>query len=187
MKIGITGSIASGKTTSSRIISRNRGPLFSADKIVKKLYKDKNFRKTVAKKLKFKLNQKFKNELLKTILESKDNLKKLEKLLHPLVRKEMHLFSKKYKNKKILFFEIPLLIENQMSKLFDKVLFIRLSKNMRLKRYMSNKGNKKLFYLLDTKQIKDVKKMQFCDHVIVNNSSLYVLKKKLLNIIRRYV
>ena len=104
MKIGITGSIASGKTTSSRIISRNRGPLFSADKIVKKLYKNKNFRKTVAKKLKFKLNQKFKNELLKTILESKDNLKKLEKLLHPLVRKEMHFFFKKIQKQKNIIF-----------------------------------------------------------------------------------
>ena len=36
IKIGITGSIASGKTTASKIISNQRGKLFSADKIVKK-------------------------------------------------------------------------------------------------------------------------------------------------------
>ena len=41
-KIGITGSIASGKTTASKILSARRGPLFSADEVVKKLYK-KNF------------------------------------------------------------------------------------------------------------------------------------------------
>ena len=39
MKIGITGSISSGKTTATRIISFKRGPVFSADKIVKNLYK----------------------------------------------------------------------------------------------------------------------------------------------------
>ena len=38
-KIGITGSIASGKTTASQIISRRRGALFSADKVVRNLYK----------------------------------------------------------------------------------------------------------------------------------------------------
>ena len=38
IKIGLTGSLASGKTTASKIISKGRGPLFSADKEVKKLY-----------------------------------------------------------------------------------------------------------------------------------------------------
>ena len=36
IKIGITGSIASGKTTASEILSYKRGPLFSADKEIKK-------------------------------------------------------------------------------------------------------------------------------------------------------
>ena len=41
IKIGLTGSIASGKTTASKIISKRKGPLFSADKVVKKLYSKK--------------------------------------------------------------------------------------------------------------------------------------------------
>ena len=40
IKIGITGSLASGKTTASKILSFRRGPLFSADKAVKELYKN---------------------------------------------------------------------------------------------------------------------------------------------------
>jgi len=36
---------------------------------------------------------------------------------------------------------------------------------------------------LDKNQLKDVYKMQFCDHVVVNNMSQNVLKKKLSNII----
>ena len=51
IKIGITGSISSGKTTTSKIISKNKGPLFSADKAVKKLYSNKVLRKTIAKRL----------------------------------------------------------------------------------------------------------------------------------------
>ena len=45
IRIGLTGSIASGKTTASKIISKNRGPLFSADYVVKKLYSQKNSKK----------------------------------------------------------------------------------------------------------------------------------------------
>ena len=37
-KIGITGSIASGKSTASKILSIKRDTLFSADLAVKKLY-----------------------------------------------------------------------------------------------------------------------------------------------------
>ena len=50
IKIGITGSIASGKTTASKILSYKRGPLFSADKIVKNLYRTKHFKQLVSKK-----------------------------------------------------------------------------------------------------------------------------------------
>ena len=49
-KIGITGSIASGKTTASKILSQRKGPLFSADNIVKKLYSKKSFQKLLTKK-----------------------------------------------------------------------------------------------------------------------------------------
>ena len=59
-KIGITGSLASGKTTASKILSSGRGPLFSADSIVKKLYQNKNFIKLLSKKLKVNSNKSLK-------------------------------------------------------------------------------------------------------------------------------
>ncbi len=186
IRIGLTGSIASGKTTASKIISRNRGSLFSADGIVKKLYKKNSFKRLVAKKLNFSFTSKFKREIKSRILEEKENLKKIERIIHPLVRKEMFAFLKKNKNKKILFFEIPLLIENKMTKYFDTIIFIRSKRSLRLKRYKLNGGNIKLFTLLDKHQLKDTKKVRFADHVIVNNKSLAILKKNLSNIIKLY-
>ena len=44
IKIGITGSLSSGKTTASKILSSSRGPLFSADKAVQELYQNKHFK-----------------------------------------------------------------------------------------------------------------------------------------------
>ena len=38
IRVGITGSIASGKTTVGKILSKKKGPFFSADDELKKLY-----------------------------------------------------------------------------------------------------------------------------------------------------
>ena len=186
IKIGLTGSIASGKTTASIIISKRRGPLFSADDVVKKLYLKKNFRNIIVKKLKLKSNSNFKEMIKNCIFKKKGTLRKLEKIIHPKVRKEMLIFLKKNKKKKLLFLEIPLLIESKLSKHFDKIIFIKSKKILRLKRFKQKKGNVKLFSLLDNRQLKDTKKENFCDHIVVNNKSLTILKKNLLNIIRLY-
>ena len=186
IKIGVTGSIASGKTTASKIISNKRGPLFSADKIVQKLYTKNSFKKLIAKKFNFYLSRNFKEEIKKKILQRKENLKKLERIIHPLVRREMLFFLKKNRNKKFLFFEIPLLIENKLQNYFDTIIFVKSKNNLRLKRYIFKGGNTKLFTLLNKHQLKDSRKMKFCDHIVVNNKSLSVLKKQLLNIIKLY-
>ena len=185
-KIGITGSLASGKTTASKILSSGRGPLFSADLIVKKLYQNKNFIKILSKKLKINYDKSLKKKLINILIKNQINLKKIEKIIHPLVRKEMNIFLKKNKKNKFLFLEIPLLIESKLIRHFDVLIFIKSKKNLRLRRYLSNGGTKKLFVILDKQQLKDTKKMKYCDHVVVNNTSLSILKRKLLNIIKKY-
>tara|TARA_B100000963_G_scaffold196885_1_gene171341 strand:+ start:11975 stop:12544 length:570 start_codon:yes stop_codon:yes gene_type:complete len=186
IKFGITGSISSGKTTAGKIISKGTGPIFSADLAVNNLYKNYSFKKRLAKKFKIKVNSKFKKELKIKILSKKGNLKMLEKMIHPLVRKKMFIFLKKNKEKKFIFFEIPLLIESKLMKHFDKIILIKANINIRKKRYISKGGNSKLFTFLNSQQMKESQKTKFCDHVVVNNKSLNVLKKNLYNIIRRY-
>ena len=186
IKIGITGSLASGKTTASQILSYRRGPLFSADKIVKKLYKDENFKRLLSKKFNIKNDNFIKKNLKKIIFANKKNILKLEKIIHPQVRINMKKFTNKNKNKKFLFYEIPLLIESKLMKYFNIIIFVKAKRNLRLKRFKSNNGDEKLFNMLDKKQLNDKKKVKFCDHLVVNENNLKILKKKLLNIIGKY-
>ena len=44
IKIGITGSIASGKSTVAKMLSNGKYPIFDADYAVKKIYKKKSFK-----------------------------------------------------------------------------------------------------------------------------------------------
>ena len=186
IKIGITGSLASGKTTASKILSFRRGPLFSADKIVKEFYRNKHFKSLVSKKFKLKNNSQLKKSLKNMILKNKNNIKKLEKIIHPLVRKKMKNFTTQNRNKKLLFYEIPLLIESKLMSHFNVIIFIKAKKQLRLKRFQSKKGDKKLFNLLNNKQMNETEKIKFCDYVVVNEKNLNILKMNLLDIISKY-
>ena len=186
IKIAITGSIASGKTTASKILSRGRGPLFSADDTVKKLYYNNNFRRLLAKKFDIKEID-LKKLLKKKIFKNKNNIKILEKIIHPKVRKEMKKFTALHRKKSKLFYEIPLLIENNLMNYFDIIIFIKAKKKLRLKRFKAKGGDRKLFTILNKKQYSDKKKAKFSDHIIVNEKNLNILKKNLLGIIKLYV
>jgi len=186
MKIGITGSLASGKTTASRILSFKKGPLFSADAIVKKFYTKTNFKKILIKKFQINKNLNIKKEITKKILLKKSNMNKLEKIIHPIVRKEMNKFTKKYKKKQFIFYEVPLLIESKLMKRFDLIFFIKAKRKIRFKRFKLKGGEKKVFNLLDKRQFSDKKKNKYCDYVIVNEKNLKILKKKLLAIFKKY-
>ena len=69
---------------------------------------------------------------------------------------------------------------------FDVIIFIKAKKKIRLKRFLSKNGNKKFFNLLDNKQLRDNKKIKFCDYVVVNENNIKILKRKLLAIIDNY-
>ena len=186
IKIGITGSLASGKSTASKMLSFRRGPLFSADKTVKELYQNKNFKSLIEKRFRIKKNSQIKKYLKNLILEDKRKIKRLEKIIHPLVRKKMKNFTSQNKNKKFLFYEIPLLVESKLMKHFNIVIFIKAKKKLRFRRFQSKNGDKKLFNVLNAKQMNDTKKIKYCDYVVVNEKNLKILKKNLLAIIDKY-
>ena len=103
IKIGITGSLASGKSTASKFLSYKRGPLFSADKAVRDIYNNSQFISLISKKFNIINNAQLKKSLKKKILEKKENIIKLQKIIHPLVRKRMKAFTYRNKSKKLLF------------------------------------------------------------------------------------
>jgi dephospho-CoA kinase len=181
--IGITGSIASGKSTVANLIAKNKYPLFSADKIVSELYKNNKFIKLLTKKFNLKKNKIIKKQIM-LIIENKDKLRMLEDIIHPFVRKEMNIFLKT-KNK-ILVLEVPLLIESKLTEYFDIIIFVNAKKKLRLKRYLKKNNNKKIFETLNKRQLSPVIKKKICDFSINNNYSLVILKKNVKKFIENY-
>ena len=58
----------------------------------------------IMRKFSLKKEHNFKKDLLDKIVNKKKDLKKLEKIIHPLVRKQMISFIKKNKYRKLCFF-----------------------------------------------------------------------------------
>ena len=181
IKIGIVGDIGSGKS----FIARQFGyPVFDADKQVSKIYKENN---NCFKKLKKKLPNFIKSfpikkkELKKAVLNNKKNLKKIENIVHPEVQKYMKKFIKLNKNKKILIFDIPLLIEN---KIYNKKKMVLVFVDAK-KKDINKKLRKRKNY--DEKIIKKLRKFQL-PLEIKKKKSNYLIKNdfKSLNL-RKHV
>ena len=161
--------------------------LFLAQMTIKKLYEKNHFKKLIIKKFKIKNGKNIKKHLRNKILLNQNYIKKLEKIIHPIVRSEMRKFVHKYRKKKFIFLEVPLLIESGLYKNYNFIFFIKAKKSLRLKRFISKGGNKKLFHILDKKQLSEQKKINLCDQVVVNERNVKILKKNLLDIFSRYV
>ena len=61
--IGITGSLASGKSTVAKLIAKKKYSLFSADNVVLNLYKNSKFIELVCEKLNLKSKKNIKNQV----------------------------------------------------------------------------------------------------------------------------
>ena len=186
MIIGITGSLASGKSTVLKVLSSKKHSSFSADVFVRRLYKKIKFRKLISKSLKIEVKGNFKQKIKNILINDPKNIKILEKKSHPFVRKEMLSFIKKNRSKKKIFLEIPLLVESDLSRHFDKTIFISCPRKTRLKRYLGLGGDRRVFNILDKRQASFKRKKKYCDLHIVNNKSISLLKKKLISIFKNY-
>ena len=70
MKIAITGSLASGKTSAIKFLSKEKYPVFNADNAVKQLYSQTSFIKKVKKKFRINKNRNIKQIIKKEILKN---------------------------------------------------------------------------------------------------------------------
>ena len=177
IRIGILGDIGSGK---SYVAKKFGYPVFNADLEVHKLYENN---KIIFKKLKKNLPNYFqsfpikKKQVSQAILDNKDNLTKIVKIVHKEIRKKLILFLKKNRNKKIVILDIPLLLENKINNQNDVLIFVS-SKKKDIEKKLKKRPNfnRKLINKFKKIQFSSDYKIQKSDFIIKNN-----FKKKTFN------
>ena len=170
IKIAILGQIGSGKS----FVSKQFGyPVFNADKEVAKIYKNNKLCYLKIKKLIPKFINSYplnKNDLSNAILNDFNNLKKISKIIHPLVRIKLNKFLKKNKKSKMVVLDIPLYVENKLKKINDIFVFVDAKKNEINKRLIKRKNfNKKLINYFNKLQNSAKKKKKISNYFIQNN------------------
>ena len=186
IRIAIVGDIGSGK---SHIAKLFKYPVFNADLEVAKIYK-KN--KKCFKDLKKKLPKYFsslpikKEEIIKAIVDSEKNLKKITKIVHPEIRKKLNIFLKNNKKKKVVILDIPLLLENKINQKEDIIIFIE-SKKIEVTKRLKKRNNFNLDLLNKFKkiQLSPIYKKKKSHFIIKNNFTNKSAKTSIKKIIKK--
>ena len=188
IKIGILGEIGSGKS----YVAKNFGyPVFNADLEVGKLYRNdiktyNKLKKSLPKYIySFPIN---KNKISEAILANKSNLKRIVKIVHFEVRKELSKFLRKNKDKKIVVLDIPLLLESKIDNKKDVLVFVKSKKLDILKKLKKRKNFNQNIY----KKFKDIQlsadyKKKKSKFIIKNDFTKKSVKRAIRDILNKVI
>ena len=144
--IGILGDIGSGK---SYVAKRFGYPVFNADQEVKKIYKKnkKCFKKLKKQFPNCEISFPIRKKQISMLIEKNVNsVKRINKIVHPEVNRNLKKFIKKYIKKKLVILDIPLLLEGKVNSLVDVLIFIKTKKKDVKKRLKKRPNFKKEVY-----------------------------------------
>lgn len=185
INVGLTGKIASGKSYALSFFKDHNIEVISSDEIVKELYQKDEVIFLINKTFNLSFKDEINHKILRDYLLIHPNEKrKLERLIHPLVKKEI--ISKMEKsNKDIRIIEVPLLFKAHFEDIFDTLIVIDTneeSQNIRLKERVGN--DYQLMKEINKDNMIDINKLK-AEFIIDNSGSKEEYKEKLNNILNK--
>lgn len=194
MLIGLTGGIATGKSTFAGLIRRFFDlQFFDADASVHDLLDNSDLVKSSIRSTfgpeAFNSDGSVNKSFLRNLIYADSNAKKnLENLLHPLVKESWMRMSEATNVTKGTFFaDIPLLFETGSSEYFDAVIVVACSETLQRDRMKQRGVSSKLQTKMLSSQMPLEEKVHLADHVVWNDGSLENLKIESIAISRLFV
>ena len=179
LKIALTGNIASGKSEVEKILLKKGYRVFDTDEIAHKILETSDVVIKSFEKFNIITDNKIdRKKLGKLVFSDKKELKRLEEIVHPLVRDELlSIFSIECD---VVFVSVPQLFEAKFEELFDKIICITSNEEKRLVRLMKRNNLTKDEAIIRIKsQLPDDYKVRKSDYVLENNDSIESLENKL--------
>ncbi len=176
--IGLTGSIAMGKTETASMFKRLGVPVYSADDAVHDLYAiDGAAVKPIGDLFPDVIVDGAVNreKLSQNILDNPDAIGDIERIIHPLVREKQNEFiaSAKKDDAPLVVLDIPLLFETGGNELVDKVLVVTAPADIQARRALARPGmtGEKLELIL-SRQMADAEKRAKADYIVETDKGL---------------
>ena len=181
LKIGLTGNIGSGKSLICQVFEKLNVPVFYADIEAKKVLDSPVFRPKLIATFGTNIEDKEHNninrkELASIVFKNKNELKKLNDIIHPLLREKFNKWCNNFENSAYVIQEAAILLENGLADYFDKVVVVSAPKNIRLQRVIDRDSTSAEDVLSRMgNQWSDEKKEAAADFIIVNDGEQLVL------------
>ncbi|WP_243291230.1 dephospho-CoA kinase [Bacillus sp. FJAT-47783] len=192
--VGLTGSIASGKSTVANMMKEMSIPIVDADNIARDVV-------SIGEPAYLKIVDTFGNEILQKdktidraklgsiIFQDETKRKQLNEIVHPAVRSEMKRKQQMYveKGEPLIVLDIPLLFESKLTHFVEKILVVYVDEQTQLDRLMKRNGFTKEEALARINAQMPLKeKAEKADEVIDNNGSLDETKQQLMKILDKW-
>jgi dephospho-CoA kinase len=187
MKIGLTGNIAAGKSTVAKMLEKRGAYILDADTIAHNLYQSNS-------KLIAQITTEFGDKVLDTdgkvsrkklgqiVFSHKSKLETLNKIVHPIIRKEiLTQVDLKSENHQTVVLEAALLFENNFLDYWDKVFLVTASDELRKQRLLAKGLSNKEALERISSQMPQQQKVPLADVVLENNGSYDNLWNQVLN------
>ncbi|EAC4041661.1 dephospho-CoA kinase [Listeria monocytogenes] len=193
--IGLTGSVATGKSTVSNMIQHAGIPLVDADIAARKVVEPgtEGLKEIVAyfgEEILLADGTLDRAKLGELIFKDKEKREKLNEITHPRVKDYMLEARERFfrAGEELVFFDIPLLFESHLESLVDQIVVVWTTPETELKRLMerNNLTKEEALRRIESQMGID-EKARKADFVIDNNESLEKTQKQVYTFIERFV
>ena len=186
--LGLTGSIGMGKSTTARLFSEAGVPVYDADAVVHRLYAgeaaplvEAAFPGVTAQ------DGVDRHKLAARIVNNSESLKRLENIVHPLVRREEQKFLAEAGNAgaAVAVLDIPLLFETGGDGRVDAVVVVTASPELQRARVLERPGmTEEKFQTLLAKQMPDAEKRRRANFVVDTSYGIECARSQVCDILR---
>lgn len=186
--LGLTGGIASGKSTVAKILSENGAEIIDADQIARQVVVPgtiglKQITQVFGTKILTTTGQLNRKKLGEIVFSNPDDLKKLTAITAPLIRRELKLQLAKLQQQqvKLVVLMIPLLFETGYQTWCDETLSVTLPLKLQLQRLQQrDQLTTAAAQARIATQMSGKKRDQLADTVIDNSQGIGALEKQVI-------
>jgi dephospho-CoA kinase len=192
--IGLTGGIASGKSTMSAMLRDWNIPIIDADQVARDVVKPgkdayQKIVETYGEQVLSPNGTINREQLGSIIFHNEKEREKLNEIVHPAVRSKMNEQKEFYINEgaRVVVLDIPLLFESKLTHMVDETLLVYVDASTQLKRLMTrNELSEKDAEARIASQMPIDEKVTLADKVIDNNGTIQNSKNQLLRILSEW-